>query len=230
MFEDKRLLLVDDSRTVVELLRTLLEPTHREVLRAGDVAQARCCIDETPGLDLVLCDMVLPDGTGFDVLAHARAGVGPRPEVMLMTARVSEADRERAVREGALGYLSKPIVLPDIRRAWSERAERRPIQPRAPRRSVMVRVEVADPGAEASILCVTALDVSRSGAFLAMPGPLPLGTKLDLTLELDDARVRVLASVVRVQEPGWMSSPGLGVHFDEVAEDSRDAFDRFVAS
>jgi uncharacterized protein (TIGR02266 family) len=229
VFEDKRLLVVDDSRTMTEVLKTVLTPLHRKVLTAPDVAGARACLSATPGVDLVVCDVVLPDGSGFDVLAHAHAGKGERPEVILMTARVSEADRERAASEGALAYLSKPISLPDIRRAWSERAEGREVLPRTPRRRTLARVSVVGSSEEGRQLQLMALDVSSSGAFLASPGPLPVGTKLALELELGDRCVHASATVVRVQEPTWMNAPGLGVRFEELEEEARTALDRFVA-
>jgi CheY-like chemotaxis protein len=229
VFERKRLLVVDDSRTMLELLRTVLAPIHREVLTAADVAGACAALDARPDLDFVLCDVVLPDGSGFDVLAHARGNEDTRAEVALMTARWSEEDCERARESGALAYLSKPVSLPDIRRAWSERAERRPLHPRSPRRRVVLRASVVGAGDEGGLLRLVALDLSRTGAFLATPGPLELGAKLELALGDPAAPVRVVATVVRVQEPTWQDPSGVGVRFEAVEESSREAFERLVS-
>jgi CheY-like chemotaxis protein len=229
VFERKRLLVVDDSRTMIELLRTMLAPVHREVLTAADVAGACGALDARPDLDFVLCDVVLPDGSGFDVLAHARGSEQTRAEVALMTARWSAEDSERARDAGALAYLAKPVSLPEIRRAWSERAERRALLPRSARRRRLLRASVVGSGDEGSLLRLVALDLSRSGAFLATPGPLALGAKLELALGDPAAPVRVAATVVRVQEPGWQDPSGVGVRFDAVEESSREAFERLLS-
>lgn len=100
-----RTLIVDDSRLARAELMELLK-VHRDitvVAEAGDVQSAVSAIDKGD-IELVLLDIHLPDGTGFDVLDKSER----TPKVIFTTAYEQHA--VRAFEFNALDYLLKPVT------------------------------------------------------------------------------------------------------------------------
>jgi len=104
-----RVLIVDDARLARQELRTLLSslPWVQCVGEADDVPAAREAIT-TLAPDLVLLDVQMPSGTGFDVLD----GLERVPPVVFVTAYDTYA--VRAFRANALDYLVKPVEAPRL--------------------------------------------------------------------------------------------------------------------
>jgi two-component system response regulator DevR len=104
-----RLMLVDDSEVVRMGLRALLgsEPSLSLVGEAGTVAAAvETCARLKP--DVVLLDIRLPDGTGFDACRQILKRL-PDTRVLVLTSVVDETLVDEAIRAGAHGYLLKEI-------------------------------------------------------------------------------------------------------------------------
>lgn len=104
-----RLVLVDDSEVVRMGLRALLgaEPGLHLVAEAGNVAGAvDACQRHQP--DVVLLDIRLPDGTGFDACRQILQRL-PDTRVLVLTSVVDETLVDEAIRAGAHGYLLKEI-------------------------------------------------------------------------------------------------------------------------
>ena len=104
-----RVLIVDDARLARQELRTLLSslPWVQCVGEADDVPAAREAI-ATLAPDLVLLDVQMPSGSGFDVLD----GLERVPPVVFVTAYDTYA--VRAFRANALDYLVKPVEAPRL--------------------------------------------------------------------------------------------------------------------
>ncbi|MBU6401925.1 MAG: response regulator transcription factor [Verrucomicrobia bacterium] len=104
-----RLLLVDDHEVVRVGLRTLLQRAEniRLIGEAGTAAEA---IRETDRLtpDVLLLDIRLPDGSGFDVCRHAQKK-HPDIRVLVLTSYADDEIVHEAIRAGADGYLLKEI-------------------------------------------------------------------------------------------------------------------------
>lgn len=101
-----RILLVDDDRTVAEVVTRYLE---REGFAVEWVADGRTAIDralEDPP-ELIVLDLMLPKVDGLEVCRRIRA-LNPVPVIML-TARSDEADRVIGLDLGADDYLTKPF-------------------------------------------------------------------------------------------------------------------------
>jgi len=100
-----RILLVDDEPTVREVVAQYLQRDGYEVreLDRGDLV-AQAVAQFRP--DLVVLDIMLPGASGLDVLRNR--GVGAVP-VILLTARVEEADRVLGLELGADDYVTKPF-------------------------------------------------------------------------------------------------------------------------
>jgi DNA-binding response OmpR family regulator len=108
----RRILIVDDDRTLRHVLATLLAGAGHAVEQAGDGPQALACID-AGGFDVVLLDIGLPGVNGLDLLAHARSKPSP-PVVIMMTSDDTSDTLLAAVRRQAFRYLRKPFAPADI--------------------------------------------------------------------------------------------------------------------
>lgn len=104
-----RLVLVDDSQVVRMGLRSLIatEPRVEIVGEAGSVSTAvETCVRLKP--EVVLLDIRLPDGTGFDACRQI-LGKLPDTRVLVLTSVADETLVDEAIRAGAHGYLLKEI-------------------------------------------------------------------------------------------------------------------------
>ena len=105
----QRILVVDDDREIVRLMRTYLEKNNYEVLVAHDGETALHILRrERP--DLVLLDLMLPGRDGQDVTRVVRGdtGLAAMPIIML-TARVEDHDKIIGLELGADDYVTKPF-------------------------------------------------------------------------------------------------------------------------
>ncbi|WP_243076786.1 response regulator [Microbacterium sp. SS28] len=106
-------LLVDDDALTLELHRSYLERIEgfRVVGECTGARAAVTAILEQPpreGIDLVLLDITMPDGTGLDVLRHVRARGGDVDVIAVTGVRDAEAVRQMASL-GVAQYLVKPF-------------------------------------------------------------------------------------------------------------------------
>lgn len=105
--ERKRLLIVDDEPQIREVLEAYLQREGFDVEAAGSVAEARASIEKRRA-DLVVLDVTLPDGSGFDVLSEL-SRPGERIPTIMLTARSEETDRVVGLELGADDYVTKPF-------------------------------------------------------------------------------------------------------------------------
>ena len=104
-----RILVVDDDRDIVRLVRSYLEKAGFQVLTAHDGESAlRVLRSEKP--QLVILDLMLPDRDGWDVarLVRADSSIAATPIIML-TARVEDNDKIVGLEIGADDYITKPF-------------------------------------------------------------------------------------------------------------------------
>jgi c-di-GMP-binding flagellar brake protein YcgR len=75
----------------------------------------------------------------------------------------------------------------------------------------------------------TVVNISSTGAFLQTDRPIPVGTLLDLSIVLENqVSVGTAARVVRVQEPNWVKTAGVGIEFVGLDHRARQEIDRYV--
>lgn len=229
-----RLLVVDDSAVVRELLSVVFAPHCSRVVTATSASKAIHALREDGDFDLVLCDVVTPEGDAFDVLEHvATLGTG-KPGVVLVTARPRQEDAGRAAELGALGYLAKPVSLRSLLAVLRQAGhDWDPLRPGRRRSDGLARVLDRKARAEeregVSQMEWEIGNLSASGAFLETPGPVPLGTQLCLALQLGASEVTVQARVVRVQDPGWYQPGGVGVEFEAISAGAREDLERYLS-
>jgi DNA-binding response OmpR family regulator len=155
-----RVLIVDDDRTVADVVRRYLEREGFAVQAVHDGRRAleAAALDRP---DLVVLDLMLPGIDGIEVCRRLRA-MGPIPIVML-TARGDEADRVTGLELGADDYVAKPFspreltarVKSVLRRAQAPPPERPPAGP-----EVLVAGDLE--------VDVAAREVRRAGAPVAL--------------------------------------------------------------
>jgi two-component system response regulator AtoC len=121
-----RILVVDDDEAIRSLLIDLLSANGHEVLAASDAREAAERLKEGE-FDLVLTDLMLPDGDGMDVLRVAKSRPY-EPEVLIVTAYGTIDSAVEAVRAGAFDYLTKPIATQKLLLTVDRAAERRSLR------------------------------------------------------------------------------------------------------
>jgi CheY-like chemotaxis protein/anti-sigma regulatory factor (Ser/Thr protein kinase) len=125
-----RILVVDDDRTTLRMLRLQLEGAGHRVETARDGAAGLARLARTR-FDLVLLDVWMPGMDGLEVLSRLR-GAPSRPRVIVMTADDAPQTLLRAVRENAFGYVTKPVEPAELNRvvasALASKPEVRPIE------------------------------------------------------------------------------------------------------
>jgi DNA-binding response OmpR family regulator len=107
-----RILAIEDDRAIGDMLRRGLELEGYAVTVAPDMASGR---REwvAGGHDVVLLDVMLPDGDGLALLRERRDS-GDATPVVLLSAREEAELRERGVAAGANDHLAKPFPYSDL--------------------------------------------------------------------------------------------------------------------
>ena len=112
MEQKKRILIVEDEKNIVDILRFNLQREGYDTLEAYDgeegLALAR---REKP--DLILLDVMMPKMMGFDV-CRALRGDGDNVPVIILTAREEEEDKILGLEIGADDYITKPFSVREL--------------------------------------------------------------------------------------------------------------------
>ena len=103
-------LIVDDETKALSAMTELVEKEGFSAMSAASIKEARERLAQTRP-DVVLVDLMLPDGSGLDLVQEMEPA--KRPEVILITGFASVDSAVAALRHGVLDYLTKPV---DVRR------------------------------------------------------------------------------------------------------------------
>ena len=107
--EEKVVVLVDDSISVRKFVGRMLEKAGYRVRLASDGLEALEIVTQTR-CDLVVTDLEMPRTNGYELLAHLRQDPATRNiPVMVVTSRAGAKHRERAMKDGAVAFLTKPV-------------------------------------------------------------------------------------------------------------------------
>ncbi|MGZ7032386.1 MAG: sigma-54-dependent transcriptional regulator, partial [Thermoanaerobaculia bacterium] len=101
------LLIVDDEASLRDLLAVVFEGEGGKVETAGSLAEARAALQKSEP-DVILCDLMLPDGSGIDLLRDAKEKY-PSAAVIMITAHTSTKSAVEALKAGAFDYIAKPF-------------------------------------------------------------------------------------------------------------------------
>lgn len=101
-----RVLVVDDEKAILELLRATLQPEGYETLGATNGTEAlQIMVREQP--DIMILDIMMPGIDGFEVLRQIRQYSGM--PVIMLSARSDMADKVKCLNLGADDYITKPF-------------------------------------------------------------------------------------------------------------------------
>jgi CheY-like chemotaxis protein/nitrogen-specific signal transduction histidine kinase len=121
----KKVLVVDDDARNIFALSSALERRGMTVLTAGNGHEAIATLDATPGVAIVLMDIMMPGMDGYQTMQAIRR----KPElrrlpIVALTAKAMKGDREKCLDAGASDYLAKPVnteQLLSVLRLWLHR-------------------------------------------------------------------------------------------------------------
>src|SRR5574344_226268 len=112
MHEQKTILIVEDEKNIVDILRFNLQRAGYRILESYDGEDGLAkAVSENP--DLILLDVMLPKMNGFDVCRTLRAQ-GNNVPVVILTAREEEADKVLGLEIGADDYITKPFSMREL--------------------------------------------------------------------------------------------------------------------
>ena len=109
---NKTVLIVEDERPIVEILKFNLKREGYETLEALD-GKTGLELAQTRDPDLILLDVMLPEMNGFEVCTALRDGGSAVPIIML-TAREEENDKIFGLEAGADDYITKPFSMREL--------------------------------------------------------------------------------------------------------------------
>lgn len=110
MEREKRILVVDDSATMRQLIAlTIRKVRGCRVVEAADGAEAVARLGGGP-MDLIITDLKMPRMNGLELVEHVRGPLGLREvPIIIVTTKGEEDARDAGLRAGANAYLTKPL-------------------------------------------------------------------------------------------------------------------------
>ncbi len=119
-------LIVDDDIRNIFSLTSVLESHDVEVLHAERGKDGIVILEQTPGVDVALIDIMMPEMDGYETMRQVRQ----RPELadiplIAVTAKAMKGDRQKCLDAGASDYIAKPVdleLLLALLRVWVSRA------------------------------------------------------------------------------------------------------------
>jgi two-component system alkaline phosphatase synthesis response regulator PhoP len=172
----QQILIVDDDKEIVRVLRAYLQQAGYNVMTAYDGNTALHIIkSERP--ELVLLDLMLPDKDGLDIAHLVRSDPGlARTYIIMLTARVEDTDKVVGLEVGADDYITKPF---------------NPREVVARVRSAFRRIQLDNELADQKVLRYEALTLDLSRRRVTLNGE---------PLELTPTEFNLLAALI--QKPG----------------------------
>jgi HAMP domain-containing protein/signal transduction histidine kinase/CheY-like chemotaxis protein len=121
----KKVLVVDDDIRNIFAMTSILEPLKMKIVSAETGKTAIQILQDTPDVDVVLMDIMMPDMDGYDTMRAIRKLAKFRSlPIIALTAKAMKGDREKCIEAGASDYISKPVdtdQLLALLRVWLHR-------------------------------------------------------------------------------------------------------------
>jgi two-component system response regulator PilR (NtrC family) len=120
------LLIVDDEASLRDFLSIVFEEEGWLVETAASLSAARIALAKHEP-DLILCDLMLPDGSGIELLREVKAAA-PSVAVIMITAHTSTKSAVEALKSGAFDYIAKPFDIDELKIIVRNAAERKELE------------------------------------------------------------------------------------------------------
>ena len=120
------LLIVDDEASLRDVLTIVFEEEGWHVDAAATLAEGRASIAKNEP-DLVLCDLMVPDGSGIDLIREVKAQNASIAFIMI-TAHTSTKSAVDALKAGAFDYIAKPFDIEELKIIVRKAVERKELE------------------------------------------------------------------------------------------------------
>jgi CheY-like chemotaxis protein len=113
--QGRKVLIVDDDVRNIFSLTSALEQHGMEVVFAENGREGIDKLKATPGIDIMLIDIMMPEMDGYETMREIRK-LGPYRDLPLIavTAKAMKGDREKCLEAGATDYVSKPVDIDQL--------------------------------------------------------------------------------------------------------------------
>jgi CheY-like chemotaxis protein len=122
VFNDKKILLVDDDSRNVFALSKILNERGMVIIKAENGKYALAALAIHPDIDLVLMDIMMPEMDGYEAMRQIRSQKKYQGlPVIALTAKAMNNDKQKCIDAGANDYIAKPIDverLLSLMRVW----------------------------------------------------------------------------------------------------------------
>ena len=122
IFENRRVLLVDDDMRNVFALSHILEEKGMKIVTAVNGKKAVNVLKKDTNFDIVLMDIMMPEMDGYEAMKLIRGKLKLKElPIIALTAKAMKEDKEKCLASGANDYLSKPLEvdrLLSLMRVW----------------------------------------------------------------------------------------------------------------
>ena len=106
----KRVIVIDDSKTVRDHVRSVLEKAGFEIIDAVDGQDGFAKIRDIPDLSLAICDVNMPVMTGIAMLEALKSGgINQKLPIVMLTTEGQPSLIQKAKAAGARGWIVKPF-------------------------------------------------------------------------------------------------------------------------
>lgn len=110
----KKVLIVDDDRGIANMIRAIFRIGNVDAAYASNGDEAFKLL-KTENLGMIICDIMMPDISGFDVLKHVRANERTKDIPFLFLSSLSSpADIKKGLDAGADKYITKPFTAREL--------------------------------------------------------------------------------------------------------------------
>lgn len=123
IFEDSKILLIDDEEDIVDILYTVLKREGFKNIYVANKGRDGIDLFKRVNPDIVVLDIMLPDISGYDVFKELK-GVNDVP-ILFISAKSEEVDRLLGFALGADDYITKPFSAKEV--AFRVKARLRPL-------------------------------------------------------------------------------------------------------
>ncbi len=120
------LLIVDDEASLRDFLTIVFEEEGWNVDASASLEEARAAIPRLEP-DVVLCDLMLPDGSGIDFIRDVKAN-SPSIAFVMITAHTSTRTAVEALKAGAVDYIAKPFDIEELKIIVRKAVERKELE------------------------------------------------------------------------------------------------------
>jgi len=211
----KVLLLVDDSRLILQMEETILGHEKFEFLRAMNAKDAlELCKKEKPAL--ILLDYFLPDKQGDEVAKEIRNDSQIKnTSIIIVTTGGSDEQKEKCFRAGCNDFIAKPIDAGVLKLKVDRLIN---IPPRAPFR---ILVKISQIGTERhEFVFGSSVNISTTGILVETEKKFDVGSEVALQFYVTTSREPILARgiIVRSQKKGFRKVNAYGITFVEISD------------